>query len=766
MTVPTIRPSISLGDITSNPYPQENYRFAKITAIRVQDIARQIWYSWDDPPRAWNKTPEVQTGVNNMYVAFYAVNPHNATADIRLTLVSQITGKVLATKTFGAAPNTGIGLEWTGDANNDNSNLLLKAEILGLQPPTPAPTPEPTPTPTPTPTPIVIPVVEIPELPWYLSWLTPVLKYIAELTGSVMNYFVSYILPYFKPIADLAPTLLDIYTTVQQIGSPLTLLLPINTNKARDALANALAGNVPALLRLVDPEAWFVPGTSDHDVAAKLGDLRGETNTIVTTLNLIAFMAELASLGQVEAAQGFVESYLKMFPVQETVSKALTTQLEAAWIKPIQRQINAKWLPERPDVNELINEVVKEVITLDQFVDIMLGKGFAPVWSQRIWDAHFIQPNYQNLQFAYWRGFVKDDELDHYLKLWDLDPRYNDRIWKPLLKQIPPYQELVNERVKEVISQSTFAEGLAGWGFKGDWGKRIWDAHFIPASFIDFLTAMRRKQSVNIPVAEGTPVPHTFGADVPKDIDVVKQLSVLADYDPRYWDFFKTRIYNDPSPRMSMWAYDAGAIDDVQMREIVHRYGYTPDAEAWFGDMLIKFQERPWVTRYLTALQTAYIQEAITADELEARVIAIPRNKNIAGWMVKIADVRKEILAKAPSAEKLKLLSDSDLRKAYSWDKIDADKLRSELLLRGYSLADIEILIEVVNEEKQATIEGGMKKGLTIAELFDAMRYEFKTEEQVRTELMLRGMQMDDADVLIKTRKAKWVMGGQTAGGD
>lgn len=417
-----------------------------------------------------------------------------------------------------------------------------------------------------------------------------------------------------------------------------------------------------------------------------------------------------------------------------------------------------------PDATELINEVVKEVITLDDFKGFMRMQGFAEGHSQHIWDAHYIQPAFQQLQRSYWRGYIKLEELPYYLKLFDLDPRYNEKLWMPLFEEIPPFQELVNERVKEVTTQEQFEKGLAGWGYKGESAKRIWDAHFMPASWTDFLTAMRRKQTVTIPVAEGAPQQHTFGVDAARDIEVVKALSVLADYDPRYWDFFKTRIYGDPSPRMSMWAYDAGAIDEAQMREMVHRYGYTPDAEKWYGDMLIKFQERPWVTRYLTALQTAYIDEAITAEELEARVVAIPRNKSIAAWMVKIADVRKEILAKKPSAESQKLLTDSDLKKGYLLNIIDSDKLRAELMLRGYQLADIEILIEVINEEKQATLEGGMKKGLTIAELFDAMRYEFKTEQQVLTELLLRGMTMDDAQTLISVRKAKWVMGGQVGG--
>ncbi len=459
------------------------------------------------------------------------------------------------------------------------------------------------------------------------------------------------------------------------------------------------------------------------------------------------------------------EKYLEdTFGLLSSVKKLVTIGVEKALVPPVEQYWNTLYHPQIPGVADLINMVVKETIQLRTFKDFMLKQGYDETWSQLIWDAHFIVPSYGDMQRAYWRGTIKEEELDYYLKLFDLDPRYNDVIWKPLLEQIPPYSELVNERVKEVTTQAEFDEGLSYWGFKGKWGKRIWDAHFMPATFMDFLTAMRRKLPVTIPRAGVEPVSYTFGADAAKDIETVKELSVLADYDPRYWDFFKTRIYNDPTPRLARWAFETGDMPESRVGDIVHRFGYYTEDEKWITDMFIHFQERPWVEKYLTALQTAYIQEAISAEELEKRVIVIPRNKSIADWMVKIADVRKEILAKSPTAEKLKLLTDSDLRKAYYWDKIDAEKLRSELLLRGYSLADIDILIEVVNEEKQATIEGGMKKGLTISELFDAFRYNFKTEEQVRTELMLRGMTLEDAQTLIDTRKAKWAMGGQTGG--
>jgi hypothetical protein len=40
----------------------------KITAIRVQDIAKQKWFNWNNG--AWDNQPTITPGVANLYIAF------------------------------------------------------------------------------------------------------------------------------------------------------------------------------------------------------------------------------------------------------------------------------------------------------------------------------------------------------------------------------------------------------------------------------------------------------------------------------------------------------------------------------------------------------------------------------------------------------------------------------------------------------------------------------------------------------------------------
>lgn len=81
-----------------------------ISGIRVQDIPRDIWYSWDRPGQWSPSAPVVTVGSKTLYIAFWAVNQGNATGTLTLT-VKDDTGKTLATKSVSCAPGAGVGIE-------------------------------------------------------------------------------------------------------------------------------------------------------------------------------------------------------------------------------------------------------------------------------------------------------------------------------------------------------------------------------------------------------------------------------------------------------------------------------------------------------------------------------------------------------------------------------------------------------------------------------------------------------------------------------
>ena len=69
------------------------------------------------------------------------------------------------------------------------------------------------------------------------------------------------------------------------------------------------------------------------------------------------------------------------------------------------------------------------------------------------------------------------------------------------------------------------------------------------------------------------------------------------------------------------------------------------------------------------------------------------------------------------------------------------------------------MLINLIKKEHEIEELGGKKEGLTVAEYFDAYRYSEISEDTLRTELMLKGLSLDQANILISTKKKKWAMG-------
>jgi hypothetical protein len=769
-TVPVVVIVIDQVAVTT---PDATDKYAKVTAIRIQDVARHAWYSWDDPTRAFNAMPIVTAGTQNLYVAFWAVNMKPTPQDLVLTLNRMVDGEILADKTFNVPAGQGLGIEYTGNMTTAEALLSVRAEYAAGPPPAKPPEPAP-----------VLPVVEIPDLPWYAAWLRPLIEYLANFGGAVINYVVQTLRvgDAFNAIINFPQKLID--TLTGNAGKALKDVGAASVVHATNTIADVKSGSSDWMKPFEDAlhgigenlakDAYIGDYTnkmknealSGGEAVLKLNEYAEKVRTAVLDADIINAATSAASLGQYNFISPIINDVIELLGVKEISVKAYMAPFERLVVQPSEYQFNA-WFPtKQPDLGSLMDMASKRIVEHDYFLLQCNMLGFNNFWAEKLWKTASQVPGLGDIITAYYREGWTDEKLAEILAKTNIDPTWFGEVWTKIKDLIPPYPDLINMRVKEVISQKDFEKFLLQARYKKEWATRLWDAHFAPATWMDFLTAWRRKETVSIPHAEGAATIHKFGDDLARDVAVLQELSVLVDYDPRYWDFFKTRMYNDPSPRMSMWAYETGTVTEPQLRSVVHRYGYTPDTEQWFGDMLVHFQERPWITRYLTALQAEYIDGVIDAAELEKRVLAIPRNKEVAKWITKIADVRKEMLAAKPGAEKQQLLNAADLRKMYVLDIIDTDKLRAELLLRGYQLMDIEILIELIKEEKQATMEGGMKKGLTISELFDAMRYEFKTEDEVRTELQLRGMAFHDAEVLIKTRKAKWVVGGQVPGGD
>ena len=117
-----------------------SFQGSTITAIRIQDVARDVWYSWDKnssyPNGYWDnnggggnnapvgETPMITAGPGNLYIAFYAVSNYSYSVNLYLN-VYDVNYNALATSYTLVGAHQGAGVEYTGDMPATSYTLIL-----------------------------------------------------------------------------------------------------------------------------------------------------------------------------------------------------------------------------------------------------------------------------------------------------------------------------------------------------------------------------------------------------------------------------------------------------------------------------------------------------------------------------------------------------------------------------------------------------------------------------------------------------------------
>lgn len=103
----------------------------QVTAIRVQDVARQIWFNWDIA-NGWTGGDgsgliKCQIG-GALYVASYAIN-NGGDGNLSIQLRNAVNAQIIVTKTENVLAGGSIGIEWNGvmPASSDLSFIAAVA---------------------------------------------------------------------------------------------------------------------------------------------------------------------------------------------------------------------------------------------------------------------------------------------------------------------------------------------------------------------------------------------------------------------------------------------------------------------------------------------------------------------------------------------------------------------------------------------------------------------------------------------------------------
>ena len=598
------------------------------------------------------------------------------------------------------------------------------------------------------------------SLPWYMSWLQPVLDYGGQITESVTNFWAPILAPIGEVLGDIPKTIQlgvsALVSSLQDIWGALTNASIGTVTQTQKGLAEGspewekeldkhMQTSEEKLITgysgAIDVTKYRKSPITGAEAIKSLETMRTELIAVALANFSLHAASEAGSLGQFEAWSQFEPMVASKYGLDAIVRMTTMMPIEKALMVPAEQEYNARYQPYLPTYTDLINMVVKEVIGIDDFKTFMTLQGFSNIWSQRIWDAHFMPPNYNQILNAYFRGVIDKDKMEGMRTLVDLDPRFKD-IWDANVEVIPNISELTNELVKEVIDLPTYEKYIQWHGYSKAWGKRIWDAHFIPPSLGDLLTAWRRGLITT---------------------DRLDELMTIVDLDPRFKAIFDTRRFFDPSLSLTRFLYETQAISEDEVTELVRLNGVNPKYEKAVTNYIVRFQERRYRTRFLMSLSTGVIEGAYTPEELTKEVVEAGYTEAVAEWMIKTAEVRKRVAEHKTLEPSAKVLTIGELKKAYSLDLINADALRTELLTRGYELGEVDILINIMDDAKVVATEGRKTVALSITQLLNAYRYNEMTRDDLVIRLQVRGLALDEVETLIKTKEKQWGLGGESA---
>lgn len=592
-------------------------------------------------------------------------------------------------------------------------------------------------------------------LPWYVAWLEPVLILITEKTADVMDWMTPILAPISSAsdyLRDIPQNLVDgfvdavssIYNNARNEGASTATQTMSDINEGSPPWMQDLEAQLTAMftpmieqyLEKVDVTNYESSTPSPTQAVTALNNWRAGVMGLGLANFFAHVLAEAGTLGQLEAVKDFEPLVISKLGLDALANKATLLPFEKGIIAQAEKFYNQKYQTEIPQVQELINMVVKDKMTVEEFKQWMQLKGFSDDWSQLIWDAHFIQPNYEAIRSGLYRGLISPEDWDAAKIRADLDPEYNN-IWDGLLEQIPPYPDLVRLRTREKLTEEEFRDYLQDHGYDPKWATLLYEGAKVPPSLGDIITTWRR----GLIREEDLP-------DLMRVVDL--------DYDT-YPEIFNSRKYDDPSVTMSRFMFETGAIDENRVLEIVKRAGYTDSDSMFIMDFITRFQERLWRRRYIVQLQRGYERGVIPEEELRQAIREAHYTDGVAHWIIETSNLRNRIRGE-PTEETAKALTLGDLKTAYTENIISEDVFITEMGLKGYTQSDINILVELLNKKKTATEAGGKKVSLTQSEMMNAWRYEELTEDALRIDLGLRGLTQDEINMLISTKKKQWGM--------
>lgn len=201
------------------------------------------------------------------------------------------------------------------------------------------------------------------------------------------------------------------YTKMTQDAARAAMISgPINTFLTSVGLTPEALGGVMG--SGADPEkaAQFAQAVSTASVGA------------VAILGTIGVVAEVASLGQVETVHRTIDMVLEKTGISGLLDELFRIPFMSALVTPAHHHWNSIFTPELSGLSQITRELVREVISLETYLEEAAMQGLSNERAMRVWDSHWRELGIRDTDIILHRGGMTEEEWEKYRVIQDYRP--------------------------------------------------------------------------------------------------------------------------------------------------------------------------------------------------------------------------------------------------------------------------------------------------------------------------------------------------------
>jgi len=493
-----------------------------------------------------------------------------------------------------------------------------------------------------------------------------------------------------------------------------------------------------------EPLYYFSPVTPE-DAEKATQTYVGLVDNTATGLITALIAAEAASLGQLDMTLTEVMRHPIVEAALSIASKVHTATFMEGIYPAYRYKVLKDYQPLRAEAQVIVENFVKGIIDFDTFLDQIEYLGYDTDEATKLANSAYRYLDAQTLLQLNRRGIISDGDFQLWLRRIGLHPDQTSK-YEELKWQLPGYADIISVYMREgylpekwVEIPDEFITYMGQLGYSSDWAARLWGKHWVLPG-VDLLYDMFHKKIIDYDTMAKMLKYHDF-EPVWRDRLIANAYNMIPRVDLRRayrYNMLSAEQLQERYEWLGFKTEDAQIMSGVALRSSLDRY-YTrletvaraafrkgKLSEGAFKSILkiintpeeaipiifaaerlataVDVREVTEEPRTLTASQilSLYKQEILSHDQALSRLEAMEFSVEDAGLLLslyapvppapppKTVEDRRAELLRGP-----RILSPSEVLKAYSTGLINREDASTKLLGMGYTAEDVSFLLSL-----------------------------------------------------------------------